>query len=524
MTIFQPKSTPANRPPDEINQIDLFVADSPSFSDGDAVLTNYIVNDVVTKELHRLNVNSKYEFTPEKAEVTGRKHGVDEGTHYDYQTKCRNAYRETIQRVRSVLSAIVKREKDEIYKAIREELPNMGAQLEQKLNRNEVEKLTEIAEKRNKADRKAEKFLLDRGLDINSPEAQDAKGYTNWKFWVPLLVILLIELFANYLFLNPATPLDKILISVTAVVVVFVCGFGINTCRKKNAGIRTADAFKKIKNTFWHLGVVFFGVFFTLALLFFISYRAGKSFVTTEIFSQLTTAFTNNITDFGLAVLNVVFLFIAITTFRNATYRVSGYDKLASERRKRTRGHKQIRGRLYNQSRVVFDEAHDTINLRRNASNKIGMNWRTIKDTCDHIPDIERDATNRIADQYESAIKKYREGFEKGRFPNAENREDMRTEIPAPIRVSSSIDTLIDDDESLRQQAAFNQLSSINFEEEIDQFSDRVENWRSANEKFDQLNEFARKLIKKHQKQIVQEMQDDGATNLIEKTKTVSDE
>ncbi len=501
------KPTPAEQSHDEANQID--ITNAPWLSEGDARIADYIENKVVQKELGILNSN-KPDFTPKEAERLGRKHGVDEGTHHAFPQDCHNAYREVIQRIRDTLSAIVKREKDKIYKDIKEDLPNMEHQLEQKLNRNEVEHLTSAAEKSNKADRKADKFLLDRGLDLESPEATEGEGYTNWKFVVPFLVILLIEVFANYIFLEPAALQEKILVAVSAVIVVFVCGGCINICLKSKTGLRTQDEWKQLKKWLLYGGVLLSIVFFALTLIFFVFYRAGLPFTTIDIFSKLGEAFTNNITDLGLALLNILFLLFVVKSFRNATSRVSGYDALAKKRNNSTREYKLIRGRLHKQARAVFDGAHATIRERRNTSSEIDMSWRTIKETCESIPTSEHDATRIITHQYETTIKKYREGFDRGRFPNADGRVDMRTKIPQPLRVGAPIETLMSEDDSMRRRAAFQELSSLNFEEEIEQFRDRMEKWTSENEDFNKLNEFGRELIHKHRIVILQEMRDDG--------------
>ena len=449
--------------------------------------------------------------------------GLGSSNQHSFQQDCRNAYHDAITRIGKTIFGIVKREKDLIDKVIKSRLPNMEEKVERKIDRNAVLKLMEAADRRNKTERAADRFLHDRGLDLDSHEAQKGYDLTHWKFWLPLLVMLIIELFANYIFLEGAGLVIKLLYAVTSVVVIFFCALVISLCLKVKTGIRVrCNKFRMLQKFSAWAGVVLMVIIFALALLLFIFSRAGTGIPTaTEILPKLVEAFTNNIPDAGLAALNIMFLLWAIATFSKEGWRIHKYGNVAQDMVKHIQEHKQIRADMNNQARTIFDTAIVYINRRQEKADEIERDWPTIKDVCEQIPNTFEKARNVIAEKYELSIKKYREGFEKRRIPNPEITSDLSAQIPNELRPDSSIDTLTG---SMQGGTLLKAISEMDFSNDITEFRKKVGEWENANNKFDKLSNFAQQRIAEQKRRILQEGQDDGIESSIAENEQTVDE
>ena len=497
------------------------VENAPHFSEDINKVESYIRDEVVKIELDRL----KDKYTNESAELAGRDDGGKNGDQYPFQNDCRTAYLSVILCIGKTISGIVKREKDEVEKVLKQKLPNMEENVERKIDRNAVRNLMDTADTLNKTEQAADKFLRDRGLNLTSYESQKGADHNHWKFWLPLTVILLIEVFANYVFLYGARLSEKSLITATAVVVVFVCGFSISWCFKAKTGIRVRDnKFIGLQKGIAWAGIALVSVGFTLCLIFFVYYRAGEDLSSvTEVLSQLANAFTNAITDLGLALLNVVFLFVAIVTFHNAGWRIRKYGNVAKDRAKHKQEYKQIRADMDSKARLIFDAAIASVQLRQEKVSEIELNYKAIKAVCEDVPRISKEITGIITNKYEMSIRKYRDGFKGGRNPNDKTAADLSQPIPDIFRTQSPI-TSLETSNSTHNITALQALCEMDFPNEIACFNKAVEKWENENNQFGKLNEFAQEHIKQQKARIRKESKDDGIENSTKKSGQSADE
>ena len=503
------------------NQADPLIATAPWFSGGIGKVKNHILDKVVPKEMVpkvRMDIkNLENESVEEEAERIGRDDGGGSSDQHFFQKDCRDAYRRVITRVGKTISGIAAREKDQIDEVLKSKLPDMEEDVERSIDRNAVLKLMDAAYTMNKTEKTAAKFLHDRDLNLDSYEAQKGYDFTHWKFWLPLLVMVLIDFYANYIFLEGAEVVQKILYAIASVAVIFTFGYGASWLFKANSGIRVRDnKFRTLqKGTVW-AGMAMDNIGFGMALLGFIFSRAGLGIPSAmEVLPKLAEAFLNNTTDTGLALLNVVFLFVAITTFRNAGWRIRNYRHVAKDRAKHTQEYKQIRLDLDNKARIIFDKAIDSIKYRQEESRKIELNWPTIKAVCDQVPNIHEEARNIIVDKYELSIKKYREGFEQGRIANSDIAKDLKAQIPHELRMDSKIEQLTGTGNSMQHDTVLQALRDIDFPNDIDDFKKKVDEWKNANNHFNKLSDFAQQQIEKQKVRIRQEGKDDGIQNLM---------
>lgn len=485
------KLTSPNDPDEEL------VREAPSFSEGIGNIKNHIINKVLSVVLGDIAPK----FAIKKAKKIGHEDGYAGGENNSYQPDCLLGYQRIVARLDGIIAKIIKRERDEAHNILRTDLPNMQDTIKQRIDPGYVQKRVTAANELVQAQKNVKNFLFQRGLTFEQHTAQRGESHEHWKFWLPLLVILVVEAFCNYIFLEPAKPLEKTLITVTVISVIFVCGYAISWCFKALAGVRVVDnKFKRLhKNLAW-AGIVVLSVVFAAALLLFIFYRAGMSFISVSgMWNQLAEAFTNNPTDFGLAVLNIVFLFLAISTFKNAGWCMWKYRKMAEKME--TCNHKYESSVEYAAAQVkeIFHGATHKVKQLESRANNIKLNWHAIQSVFDKISDIHSQAVKIISEQYERAIKQYRNAFEQAFSPS--QNDDMTATIPAEI--TCPIQPLEKIDKSAHSK--IEDLREMDIANEVDKFRKRVEQWYVDNNDIEKLERFADKHIKRTKQTIAQQ-------------------
>lgn len=481
---------------------------APRFNDGSDAVKNFILGRVLASAWPAFNP-----YTHKNAENSGVEDGEKNGDTFPFQADCRSAFRATRNRVGKAIAKIVKREKVEIDETLKLQLPNMEEQIERNIDRVAVTNLMKSAKTLNNAMKNANEFLRTRGYKQDSPEAQEGVEYMHWNFLAPLVVIFLFEVFANYWLLGDAEIAAKFRITAAAVAVVFIAGYAISWCIKARMGTRIINnKYMDLYKILARVGVAVIGLLFTIVLIFFIFYRAGIYPTSiADVFPGIANAFVNNITDIGLVLLNIVFLFIAIRTFLTSGWKIRKYGDVAKDIAQHQQHYDEIRGELDNQAKHVFTAAIAEVQHRQQRSDEIEMNWKTIVSVCKDIPDINKDATDRINEKYQLAIKKYREGFSKGRFPQSAITDDLLDQTPIGYHMSSPITLLVDTDDPADSLTSLLQhVCDVDFQKEISEFHKRVDEWKNANSEFDKLSEFAQQQIKKQKERIRRERNDDG--------------
>lgn len=490
-------------------QSDSFIDQAPRLKEGGDAIKDYILGKVLSDSLPAFG-----KYGAGDAEKHGLADGKADGEVFSFQNDCRNAFRKVKIRVSKTIAGIVNREKDDVEDIIRARLPDMEQEVERKIDRNAVLGLMRAAEALNNALRKHNKFLCARGLSKDSPQTKKGVEYTGWKFWLPLGVIVLFEFLANYWFLEGAAPFQKFIITIGALMVIYGFGFAISFCLKARQGIPIENnQFASFQKAGAWTGVGFFFIAFAWILQVFIFYRAGIDSTNTGVLSGLAEAVNNNITDLYLALANIIFLVVAICTFYKADWQIHKYGDVANEVEQCQNDYEAIRANLDKEAMLVFDSSMAEVKRRQKSASLLEMDWPSIVAVCKDIPSINHAAITRIDEKYKTAIKRYREGFKSSRTPIAINpvgRDDIITLISKDLRVHSPIKPLMENDSDTESiTAKLPILIDIDFANELAAFKKWVDDWESANEKFDKLDEFAQKRIKRIKEKIHCELQDD---------------
>ena len=496
-------------------QADALVENAPSFSEGGAAISDHIsaIRDYAWLPFGK--------YGAKDAEQHGIQDGKNNQDELDFQDKCRNAYRKVRGRVNRKIAEIVRREKRHIDSVIYAELPDMETQVERRIDRDAVTELVKAATSWATALRNQKAFLSERGLTADSAQTQRVRTYSDWRFWLPIPTILVIELLANFWFLQNAESVQKILIAITSVVVVFAFGFVISWARGVPDAVGNNTRVYKLA-TYLLESIVW--VAFFVVMTWLVVYRAGdvpETFTVAVVASALGKAFANNPADLGLLILNFAFLVCAIHMFRNASmsgWHIPKFAPVANAAQTSKQCFDSIHTKLHEQSRIVFEESIADVERKLEIISELELTWPSIVESCKAIQESNGEITETITDRYEFAIKKYREGFAAGRQPLKEIDPDhpeawkwVLDNIPEDVRVDSPIKPLASDDEYAKYaNANLQKLIELDFDKKLSEFRARAEEWKAENSKFDKLNKFARRHIKDMRDTIKAEIIDYG--------------
>lgn len=411
-----------------------FVAGAPRFWRGAAALRQHIV-----AMAHAFLANVPEKFTADGAKESGKEDGEhSDADQFPFQNDCHDEYGKVANNTGRTIGEIVADERERVRAGVDEELPDMKQRIRQRVDRRWASNHLDCSKKLRNRNRDRNRFLSERGLPADGP--MTIHGEYGWKFWLPLLVFVVLEFYFNYLLLEGAVFRQKLVIALASVALVLGGGFSVSWFLKADRSVvKRRNRMALVQKILYKVGVVCVSIAFAVILLAFIYYRAGINPLDSESFAGgLKEAFSAPVTDFVLALFNILFFGVTIVTFNKAGWPIHGYGKVHAQQQSAKIAYEGSHNAADNAAKEVFDAAHAGVKQRREDVRLVLQNWETVCATFDAISGIARTVFETIETRYAEAINSYRDAFATGR--QDETDADLaHNPVPAEIRKSAPV-------------------------------------------------------------------------------------
>lgn len=459
--------------------VDSLVKNAPRFWLGPAAMKQHIraAANAFLKEVPN-------RFMADGAKKVGRENGL-EGEQFPFQNDCKAAYDAVSLDVGRIAGEVIAHESTRIADSVAPGFPNTKARVRLRVTEEWAIEHQRCAGDLGSRLKDQKKFMFARNLPVDGPTT--IRGDYGWKFWLPLTVLAITDLGANYIFLDPASFRQKLVIALASVAVVLGSGIAVSWFRKASRSIVVnPNRFALVQKIMCWLATAFISISFLATLLFFVCYRAGISLLDSgPIVETLTTAFSANPTDFALALFNLLFFGVTIVAFNKAGWQIHGYDKVHDQLQLATESYNASRRVAADAARAVLASSRDEVNQRRDDVRRILGAWTTIQTVFEEIPDMAREAVSVIDAQYKDAVKGYRDVF----FDTRHHRggpDEVQQPIPRDIRQDAPIAPVATTTQPVDADIA-------QYREQAASFENRAEEWVNENADDEELDRYVTK-------------------------------
>ena len=460
--------------------------------------------------------NIKERFAADGAKKAGHEDGLfAEGDQFSFQDECKAAYDGVSLDAGRVVDEIIAHERSHIDGVVGD-FPDMEGEVRRRITTRWATDHLESAKELYMRERNQKKFLRERGLPVDG--SMTIRGDSSWKFWLPLFVCVVADLYGNYLFLGNAQFRERIGISLTAIVVVFGVGGAISWLLKaaRSIVLRLNRWAAMLKAMCW-TGVALSGLVFLAALSLLVIYRGGRSTNGSQSESDggqdenvsameiIAQVFSGDPQSLGLALFNVLFFGVTIVTFYKAGWPVLGYNKVHNLLQSAKNAYDKSRYAVDGVAQDAFDAAREEVKKRRADVRDMLRTWNTICSVFAEISNMTQAAGAAIDVRYKGAIKIYRGTFSEYRRGSTDAgllpdpvppaiRED------APIAALQPLDTL---DHPLQDDLA-------QYQEKLQSFGKRADEWEQKNSDCEKLEVF----LKEYKAQLIDSVKREKAEDL----------
>lgn len=277
----------------------------------------------------------------------------------------------------------------------------MDENLKEKLAYEKVRNCENAKDDYEKAQKKKKRFLKDRNLK----EENIKKVYKQY-FWSYLIGAVLIEFLLNYLLLDKAGVRDRVIASITALVITVGLGFFIGKIEKYRVSLESEFDAQKTQA---RIGQIIMLVVFGFGLIWLLSYRAGGNLYDFSFNNLL-----DDIKNLALVLGNIAGFYLAIRSGRDWSdegWNVIGYGPCVDEEENAKQKLCSLKNEINGFPEVVYDECAEEVRSIKSEAKEVSVEWHRIEKTWNEFHEIEMKVENDVIEKYRETMRTYVDTF-----------------------------------------------------------------------------------------------------------------